>query len=284
MKRDGSIRRRIRKFREDHYPSQKAFADALGVGQTVVSAWERGDNVPSSEAWVKIASLARGPENLWFLKQAGLSREIIVAAAKASGEDILIRPKEGDMVLIPRVHLTLQGAEEAGPPVRFEPEFVPNPLATVCVSVDEDSSVIEDSPRGLVILDISYEGVENLHALWGHVVMLRYAPDDPESISPDRRGIYMGRLEPGFYSPHESEAIRFRGTLVRLVTTTHPFIHLGTYTETRESLEIALKKAASEKKRSDDFIGERARSEFRMLKGICILGKVIGRLTGHLKQ
>src|SRR5271157_1196791 len=86
MKKNPRIGQRIKEFRENRYASQKALADALGLRQTVVSAWETGDNVPSCEAWVKLARVAPSPDNLWFLKQAGLGREIIIAAAKTLGE------------------------------------------------------------------------------------------------------------------------------------------------------------------------------------------------------
>ena len=195
----------IKKFREDHYPSQKAFADALGLGQSVVSAWERGDNVPSSEAWVKIASVAPSPDNLWFLRQAGLDREIIKAAAKALGESILLRPKEGETVQIPRFRETEAGREEAGPPIPLPAEFIPNPLSTVCLLVDSKVTGITRSDKALFILDESESHTTNLSPFWNRVVFARYRPESQTQRDPHAPpGIYMGRI--GFVQPTEPNA------------------------------------------------------------------------------
>jgi transcriptional regulator with XRE-family HTH domain len=278
--------RRIRTIR--HTSTQAEFASILGVTQSMVSAWESGREAPSTANWVKIADLTGSADADWCWEQSGLDYRALAAQAieriKKESKEGTVELSRGTVIPIPRFHLTEQGRKEAGRPLPLPVECIPRPLATICISVDQSSNVIEDAPRGIVILDTSYEGVEDLTPLWGRVVMLHYAPDDPLSISPERKGIYMGRLEADFHKPYESEAVRLHGTLVRLVSTVHPFIHLGVYAETKEKLEIALKKRGAEQKLSADFIGERALEEFRLLKGIRILGKVIGRLTGHLEM
>jgi transcriptional regulator with XRE-family HTH domain len=284
MKKNPRIGQRIKKFREDHYASQKALADALGLGQTVVSAWETGDNVPSCEAWVKLASVAPSPDNLFFLRQAGLDREIIIAAAKTLKENTVIRPKEGDMVQIPRYRYTEKGREEAGPPVRLEPEFVPNPEQTICLLVDEKSPRIGDCPRGLIFIDTSIEGRKWRDEFSGRVVMLDYMPKD---VGPWPLGLYMGRIfrhGPGAQLPR---AIWFD---IMLETLTEEgarevgrWLPVGHYTETAE----ALAAVQGDKEKSEALVNEfrqRAASSLCLGEGVRILGKVIGRLTGHLEK
>ena len=283
MKKNSRIGERIKMFRERHYASQRALADALGLRQTVVSAWETGDNVPSCEAWVKLASLAPSPDNLWFLKQAGLDREIIIAAARTLKENAVIRPKEGEMVVIPRFRETKRGREEAGPPVRLEAEFVPNPLTTICLCVDEKSIAIMDAPKGLFILDTSCEGADDLSALWGHVIAIHYAPKLLEPFG-HRQGTYIGRLQIDYdVGGFRLEGlIRYTGTLDMLTESRFRFLHVGSYTDPQGMKGLAEDDKEGESDRMGE-IEKRAVSGLRLLEGVRVLGKVIGRLTGHLE-
>jgi DNA-binding transcriptional regulator YiaG len=281
MKKNPRIGQRIKKFREDHYASQKALADALGLRQTVVSAWETGDNVPSCEAWVKLASVAPSPDNLWFLRQAGLDREIIIAAAKTLGENAMIRPKEGEMVLIPRFRVTEHGREEAGPPVPLPSEFIANPLATLCLLTDAESTGVIDAPKGLTILDTSIEGTQDLTDLWNRVVALYFTPT-PGLTGPDPEGIYVGRLLlDGHTWPRQPDAAVMRASLQSLVEWRWALSDIGYYHEDEAFKGIAPNDHVAIVQRWAE-VRERAISKFKFSRGIKILGKVIGRLTGHI--
>lgn len=200
MKKNHQIGQQIENFRRNHYRNQKALADALGVGQTVVSAWERGDNLPSSEAWVKLARLAPSPDKLWFLEQAGLDREIIVAAAKAQREEILIRPEKGEMILVPRVRKLPQGLKPAGTAVPMPAEAIPNALSTYCLVLGEHEFV----------LDTADAGAGDLIPFLGQSALLEFDPESGHRRPfgwPIRGGFHMGILYVG------SEEYTLEGTL-----------------------------------------------------------------------
>jgi DNA-binding XRE family transcriptional regulator len=284
MKKNRASGRKIEQFRRKHYATQKAFADDLGLGQTVVSAWERGDNVPSSEAWVKIASLAPAPDNLWFLEQAGLSKETIMAAAKALGESIRVRPEEGDMIQIPRFRVTKEGRDQAGPPVRLEPEFVPNPLDTTCISVDETSTGVKRSPSGLYVVDTSAEGAEDVSALWGRFVAIDYRPEHAPLTH--HGGIHFGvlMLEGQEGPPHGSDTVTLTAFLlpIPLFERPHIYLQMGHYIEAEGLRGIGREDSAGRAMRVEE-IRKGCLSTFRLDKGVRILGEVTSYLTGHLK-
>jgi transcriptional regulator with XRE-family HTH domain len=283
MKKNRQFGHHIKTFREKHYPSQKALADALGVGQTVVSAWERGDNVPSSEAWVKLAGLAHSPDNLWFLERAGLHRETIIAAATALAEDMLVRPREGDTVLIPRFRATEDGRQEAGPPVPLPAEFIPNPLATLCLVNDDESTGIIDAPKGLTIVDTTIEGTEDLASLWGHVVALYFTPT-PGRTGPDPEGVYIGRLIlDGHTWPIRPETAVMRASLQSLVQMGWALSDIGYYHEEHGLQGIAPDDLAGLAQRWTE-IRARAIVKFRFSKGIKIIGLILGRLSGSFQK
>lgn len=202
MKGKRQISQRVRKFRKEHYPNQKALADALGLGQTVVSAWERGDSVPSSEAWMKIGNLAPYPENIEFWKQAGMDVGAMRAAAdkmildRVSGAKRLL--DVGAAILVPRYRETMQGREEAGPAVPLPAEFIPNPGSTICLVVDRKALPVVDSPLAVFILDESEKQSRNLRPFWGQVVFARYRPENVAAPREYSGGIYMGRVRASF--------------------------------------------------------------------------------------
>jgi hypothetical protein len=212
-----------------------------------------------------------------------------MAAAKAVGESLAIRPKEGEMVLIPRFRETEHGREEAGRPVPLAVEFVPNPLATICLAVDEKSDRVIESPRGLLIVDTSYEGAEDLHDLWNGVIVLHYSA---ESFLPGayEEGFYVGRLllsdtSRSFLDSKATTITAFLQYISANRLSQTPSINvlpLGNYTDPESMRGLSPDDQEGFFRRWEE-IKLRARSKFRLLRGIRILGKVIGRLTGHLE-
>lgn len=51
------MKNRIAELRRKYNMNQRELGEKLGVGQTTVSAWERGQNEPDSEALYKMASM-----------------------------------------------------------------------------------------------------------------------------------------------------------------------------------------------------------------------------------
>jgi transcriptional regulator with XRE-family HTH domain len=267
---------------------QREFARLVGVRHATLSEWESGKNFPSAAGFLALGNLAKGQdEKLWFWEQAGLSRAALIGLCGKISADQWKQPAEGETVRIPEFRETAHGREEAGPPIPLPARFIPHPGSTICFSVDEQSTGVADSPKGIFILDTFYEGAEDLSALWGRVVILRYAPEFDSSAFP--QGIYAGRLILNISSVRvwaERERPRIPAFLETL--SSHPesgytMLFLGHYIDSQGMKGLAPDDAEGMAKRREE-IESRARSEFRLAKGTAILGKVQGRLTGHLEK
>jgi len=283
VKRLRTLGSRVSKLREALGQTQAEFAKTLEVTQPMVSAWEGARDSPSAGAYLRLAKLASHPDRLWFLEQAGVDEQLILSAADQLSEERVALPSKGEIVRVPRYRFTEQGRQEAGPPVPFDAEFVPNPRITICVLVDERSTAFVDSPRGNILLDRSCEGAEDLHELWEQVVMLYLAPKDIETIG-EQEGIYVGRLhlEGHGSSFGKPESARMKAGLFSLTTPAWALHNLGYYHEPEAMRGLALDDTQGRLLRWPE-IRERGRSAFRLPKGTRILGKVVGRLTGHLE-
>ncbi len=190
----------------------------------------------------------------------------------------------GEVYRIPEFRETATGRESAGAPIPLAARFIPRPEKTICVSVDAQSTGMADSPKGIFILDTSFEGAQDISALWDRVVMLRYAGEFADSTFP--QGIYSGRL---FLNAQDVRVFqnpqfpRISGWLEGLVGRHGPItMWLGEYTDREGMRGIAPEDEEGRAKRWGE-IKARARSEFRMRDGMTVLGKVLGRLTGHLE-
>ena len=270
---------------------QRDFAAKFPVSPSRVSEWESGKRPPVAEGFYRLGSLADNPDDaIWFWKQAGLDDEKLLAAARKLEADRFREAapliEKGDVVLVPRFRETLQGREEAGPPVPLPKEFIPNPASTICFVVDEKATGIADSPKALFILDQSEKDAPNLLPFWGQVVFARYDPD--LAIKPRwNRGISVGRLVP-------INALLRRAGAPGLVV--EPKLFLLTDLMAQRSPEIGFW-AVPSFTGLDDAIAkdpnleqnplviaarkgaaERARSELRLDSGWSILGRVLGRL------
>jgi len=277
--------RRILKLRKGRKETQIEFAKAVEVGQPQVSAWELGTDSPSIGAWVRMAKLASYPENLWFLEQAGIDARALrpITAGIQKDDAMISRPfwETGAVVPIRRFRATEQGREEAGAPVPLPKEFVPNPQATICLSVDEESTTMVDAPRGLFILDLSIEGIDDLSTMWGRVVILRH-PGVGETFLRWPAGLYAGRLMMK-WAPRSMSAgdIIFEAGLAMLGREGgHYSLPLGSYAFPSAMKPIPGPEESAARIAEAEKI---ARSKFRLDKSVRILGRVIGRMTGHIE-
>jgi transcriptional regulator with XRE-family HTH domain len=73
---------RIRELRNVLGQTQGAFGEHFDVTQASVWAWEADSSTPSPEAFVRLANLTEDlKDRLYFLEQAGLTPELILATA-----------------------------------------------------------------------------------------------------------------------------------------------------------------------------------------------------------
>jgi transcriptional regulator with XRE-family HTH domain len=276
--------KRIRELRAALGDLQGAFAKRLAVTQPMVSAWEGAKDGPSSAFFLQLGSLASFPENLWFWEQAGLSREVMMELARNLLPERAVPLVDGEVYRIPRFRETLQGRESAGPPLALPAECLPHPAQTICLVMDKKATGVVSCPRGIFILDTFVEGAEDLSNLWERVVMLQY-PGTPYLL----QGVYAGRLwlRDDWQISRHRDGARTSGWLVPLGEGTEPerveYPYLGEYLEPECMKGISSDDAKARAEKMAEVRG-RALSKFRTDKGIRILGKAIGRLSGHLEM
>jgi len=285
MKKDRQIGQRIKKFREDHYPNQKALAEALGVGQTVVSAWETGDNMPSSEAWAKLGNVAPYPENLWFWQQGGLDLEELFSAAAQILKERGMEPAPGEIVRISFSSENLRGREEPGASIPLPAKFVPNRLSTRYLVVDENLADSTFPVGDVIFLEKSAKNAEEFRPFWGEIVLVHLTrPKDRTGLRMTefwKEGLNIGRLwckmnrnDPLYYlatlGPFGDAETRYRsGDQVTL---------LGTWQhELRNNLPyMGMPESQTAIAEVRDEARSRALMEMRPCEGCRILGRVIG--------
>jgi transcriptional regulator with XRE-family HTH domain len=288
--------KRIKRLREQILQlNQGEFAAKIPVARSRVSEWEAAKRAPSAEHLYRLGSIAPAPEDaLWFWNQAGLGEQKILAAARK----IATNAEGKRTILIPRFRYVHQGREEISPPVPLPRAYIPNPRATICVSVDKESGGIADAPQGLFIVDTSVEGTESPLALLRKVIVFSFTPLHERDDTP--AGIYIGRLwmQPGAWEQHGKVELVHRWSLSLLTgMDIGKWIELG---ERRTALPFEVPGASRPgafnfgtlldliKDRNEDKVklketGERLCSEFRFASGHRVLGQVIGRLSGNVK-
>jgi SOS-response transcriptional repressor LexA len=135
---------RISTARKKACMNQTEFAAALGVTQSNVSKWERGEYRPAPDALVKIAGIAQGTDKFFFWEEAGLPSEYFTGTAEKTMPTELVRAtktviaesftpvsdranKTADAALVP----LLSGTAAAGNPraidARDVEEYLPFP-------------------------------------------------------------------------------------------------------------------------------------------------------------
>lgn len=138
-KKGPSLGERIETVRISRHENQKEFGESLGVSQGTVSAWERDDHErrPSAEMLLKISGLCKdSADTIWFLEKAGLTREVIVAAAAGISKERTRAAGEGELIYVP-------GEQEAAnrrAGMWLPAKLVPNPDLSSLVVIDERSA------------------------------------------------------------------------------------------------------------------------------------------------
>ncbi len=287
-KRFADTAERIRALRERLGDKNQAdLAKRLKVTQAMVSAWESGKEVPSASFLFRLGSLASYPDSLWFWRRAGIEEQAVIEASNGinKGREAFSVElfKKGDVVLVPRFRETRGGREDAGAPLPFPTECIPNPTATIALVVDELSTGVVESPRGIVLIDTSWEGVEDLEPLWGRVVAVRCAGETSILHEDTYEGVYIGRLFLGDSSPlpFRPGMAMIRAALMSLDKMGWALQDVGRHEEPDRSPLIRPDDTKALRAYWEE-MHDRAASKLRLFPGIRVLGKVIGRLTGQI--
>jgi transcriptional regulator with XRE-family HTH domain len=178
---------------------QGGLAHEIGVSPSRISEYRAGKRSPSSDVLWKLGKLAAFPQNLWFWEQAGLSKEDILAAARAIGETRLVLPKEGEMFLIPPFQRDTEEGK-ARKPIRLTEDFNVDPLFTRYLIVDEPVRMGAIERGDIVMIDTSADCGRSLEPLWNKLVLLKLSrpPGKPPlnwSLAEEQsQGFYLGIL------------------------------------------------------------------------------------------
>lgn len=119
--------------------TQQQFGDLVGLAQCVISSYERGAVIPSSQTWRKLGDIAHWPHNIFCWQRAGLSREVITELLEAmeSGAEAAAkfsrRPDPPEAVERMRRELIPEPATEplGDEPVGGLPESLKKPVETI---------------------------------------------------------------------------------------------------------------------------------------------------------
>jgi transcriptional regulator with XRE-family HTH domain len=192
MKKTSESAERIKALRG--HATQAEFAERLGASQTTVSAWEVGDTTPSAEAYFRLAGLASYPDNLWFLKQAGIEPEGIVSIADKILKERGAPPKAGEVIRIPRLRVAAEGKEEPGPLLIRPAEFTPSPGSTKWFALEEKNASFPVKPGDIAVVDTSHAGARDLvlSPFFNTVVLMEFKSESTHEGLPT--GLFVGQL------------------------------------------------------------------------------------------
>jgi transcriptional regulator with XRE-family HTH domain len=248
-------------------------AAGIGVSEGRISEYMAGKRMPTPEAWIKLGKLADEyglPDPFYYWGKAGIDRQALRSmASKITEEQSHI---VGATAPIPRIRFTQERreGEEVGSPIQLDSELVTNPLAMICVLLDESTTIVS-APHGIAVLDTSCKGTSDLRPLWGRLVMLDYqyelAPYGPEG------GMYLGRLDLSLPSIRgKGDTARTRASLAYWETPSAS-LTVGFFQDPEGWAGIDQEDEIKWSQRTDE-IRDRSLSGIQLLSGVKILGEV----------
>lgn len=173
MRKQSEVRSRIKKLMAGlGIENQARFAKKLGFKPTTLNAWMTGTSLPSPDAFATLARNAQDVDDvLFFLEQAGLTREAVISAAAKVSE--AWRPLMGKTVVIGRFHETAEGMQEDGAPVAISGSYVSNPLSTIWLVVDEKLACDPFRPGDIIKLERD-SGDASEARFYNHIVLAEF--------------------------------------------------------------------------------------------------------------
>lgn len=196
MKKSSESAKRIKDLRDALGLKQVEFAGRLEVTQATISSWEAGDEdrAPSAEAYFRLAGLASYPENLWFLKQAGVDPQAVVSIADKILKERGAPPKAGEVIRVPRLCVAPEGKEEANPLLILPAEFTPSRESTKWFTLDKENASFPVKAGDIAVVDTSHAGAQDLvlSPFFNTVVLMEFGSESAHEGLP--RGLFLGQL------------------------------------------------------------------------------------------
>ena len=262
-------------------------AAAIGVSESRIYEYTAGKRQPTPEGWLALGKLALNyglPDPFFFWARAGVDRQSLESMANKIIEGRSGPLVKGEIIRVPRFRYTERGREEAGAPVPFAAEFVPDPANMICVIADEKSTALLDCPRGAILLDTSCEGTETLQALWNHVVLVERIPGKHIVTTVRRPGIYAGRLHlEGTGLPTITGSAGMELLLTSLIEDRWTRTEVGRYDEPKGMEGVSLDDYEAAGKRWME-VRARAISAARLYPGFRVIGEIKGRISGRISR
>jgi transcriptional regulator with XRE-family HTH domain len=193
MKRLPEVSERAKHLRESLGMSQNQFAEHTGIARPRISEWEAGKIFPSAEACMLLGNAAPYPENLWFWEQAGVKPDAMASAVEKILKERTSAPVAGALVQIPLVQLTAEGMQETGTLVALPARFIPNPVSTRCLVVDDKSPELMFPPGDVVVFEPA-TGPQDPQLYWNEIVLAEFTGSAPVAWREWASGLRIGRL------------------------------------------------------------------------------------------
>jgi len=202
-KMDGNpeVANRIKEVRDKLDQTQAQFAKQLGVTQPMVSSWEAGRDVPSSEMYLRLANtvgLAGNSDScLFFLEHAGLQMDAILPTAEEKLKERMGDQKQmedqGKVVLVPAFTEGLATSGQDLPLVPVEASRVPHKASTYYIVAQPPPWPWDSQRRGFVpgetIVFDRFRASPDIENFIGEQVLVRL--ERRKELS---GGLFLGRL------------------------------------------------------------------------------------------
>lgn len=277
-KSESEVVKRINKVMADrNCKSQAAFGKEFKFQPTTLNAWIKGASVPSPDAYMKLAMVARDVnDSMFFWEQAGLTRDAIRNAAAMIES---LSESHGDMIPIPRIRET---GEPAGGPISLSSELVPGCSKPKALCVDEHSIGEGMAPFGLYVLDTSVLGTADIRALRNEMIMIRFDPSQPQMFP---TGLYAGMMRVHRGTIKNQIQVRARLMLWPPPSSLEDDLRqydflLGVYRDPEAMSGLNPKDLGAHERRKDE-IWEHVGAKFPLAEGINILGTIRAFFPSH---
>lgn len=274
---------RIYKLRESMQETQEQFANHLGVKRAAVSAWEKDDRLrrPSAAMYLKLASLARSPEDArWFLGQAAIEDRVVLSLADTLRAGTVVAPTQGQVVRVEHLPGTRDvGSIFAQIPAGMSPDDIRYMM------IEKDYSQFLFKKGEIAIFDVSDSTALGFCNLWDSIIMAKLPPQYWQTAEGLRLGPpshFLGVLRLVSASPL---SVRWAARLDPMeadklesgvdIGYWRPDADLDSFGELNPEIEARLRVDESYRAHLEKKWGETASKEMRPHESVEIIGRVV---------